>query len=156
MNGMYKKRKIFLMIIVSIIFISILLCWYFIGNKKCHIIECPELGCDLILPESWAGKYIYEKDENGEITVYHKLSRLEKEPGEFFQLRKTDGIKSKEELEENAVVPEQYLGNDSKGTFYLMLVSDVQSQGFFSDEYNRMFDEIDSITIEIYEEENIE
>ncbi|MCI8509850.1 MAG: hypothetical protein HFJ06_15050 [Lachnospiraceae bacterium] len=152
---MIKKKKIFLIIILGIILISVFVYQYFF-IKKDHIIKCPELGCDLILPKSWAGRYIYEKKENGVILVYHGLSRLEKEPGKFFCLAKTDDIKSKEELEKSDPVPEIYLGNDSKGTFYLMLVSDVQTNGFFQHDYDKMFNEIDSITIDIYEKRNME
>lgn len=151
---MIKKKKLYLIIILGIIFISVFVYQYFF-IKKDHIIKCPEIGCDLILPKSWAGKYIYEKEKNGAICVYHKLSRLEKEPGKFFCLAKTDNIKSKEELEKSAPVPEIYLENDSKGTFYLILVSDIQSQGFFQHDYDKMFHEIDSITIDIYEKRNI-
>lgn len=151
---MIKKKKFILIIILGIILISVLIYQYFLIRKD-YVIECPELGCDLILPKSWAGKYIYEKEENGSICVYHKLSRLEKAPGRFFCLAKTDDIKSKEELEKNALVPEIYLGNDSKGTFYLMLVSDVQSNGFFQHDYDKMFHEIDLITIDIYEKRNM-
>lgn len=144
----WKKIFIILGIVIAGIFCSY---FFFLRVSGKQRISCPEIGCDLILPDSWTLKYDYEYNDRGGVTVYHKLSHLENGYGRLFSFDKMDKVISKEELEQSSVAPTRYMGSDSEGTFYLTFASDVQYGDFSQKEYDKMYWEIYLIDIDIYE-----
>lgn len=148
-NNKVKNNRIVIAFIFIVIVICITICLmfpYIFGN---HYIDCPELGCTLILPESWKGKYMYDND--GEmVTVYHKKSPHD---GILFYFSKTDEVMNEEQVMESAVAPERYMGSDLRGTYIITLASDSQeNDSWDTEEYIKMYDEINLIEIDIYNE----
>lgn len=117
-----------------------------------------DIGLTLILPDDWKGRYVVEKEGDGERVLYNKYvyETTQEETwgpgGVLFWFVKLDEVKSPAQAEADSPVPCRYLLSTAENTYMLRYTSDVQynpNDPVQTEEYLSMYHQIGDIQIVI-------
>lgn len=164
----HRKRSIRQLVAIAVT-VALMVCSFTVGAlafAKETIVEVPveqetitieEIGLTLILPDSWKGKYSFERDDNSkEYYVYNPAIREAMggnseallSGGTLFYIKLWDEQLTKDQVDaggEWSYALCQYIMTTQVGTYLLYYASDVQFTPETETEYRQMENEIGDI-----------